>query len=76
VGSTAARTELQGALAAAEVHPLLCAVAHLAGDLNPFRSGLAPDQLQIPPPERGLGPEHEAEAREMADQVRADDERS
>jgi 4-hydroxyacetophenone monooxygenase len=57
---------LAGALATAEVHPLLCAVAHLTGDLSLLRDDLAPDQLQLLVPGRGLGPEQESLARRLA----------
>jgi 4-hydroxyacetophenone monooxygenase len=50
-------------VAAAEVHPLLCAVAHLTGDFSLLQDDLAPDQDQMLVPGRGLGPEQEAEAR-------------
>ena len=49
-------------LDAVEVHPLLCAVAHLTGDFSLLRADLAPDQAQMLVPGRGLGPEQEAEA--------------
>ena len=54
------------AFAAADVHPLLCAVAHRTGDLSLLRPELAPDQAQMLMPGRGLGPEQEAEARALA----------
>jgi 4-hydroxyacetophenone monooxygenase len=54
------------AFAAAEVHPLLCAVAHHTGDLSLLRDDLAPDQTQMLVPGRGLGPEQEDEARRLA----------
>jgi 4-hydroxyacetophenone monooxygenase len=54
------------AFAAAEVHPLLCAVAHRTGDLSLLRPEFAPDQTQMLVPGRGLGPEQEAEARRLA----------
>ena len=66
---TALSHSVSDALAAAEVHPLLCAVAHLTGDLSLLRPDLAPDQLQLLVPGRGLGPEQEAEARELAAQA-------
>ena len=43
--STAAR--LAAAFAAADVHPLLCAVAHRTGDLSLLRDEFAPDQDQL-----------------------------
>ena len=54
------------AFAAAEVHPLLCAVAHHTGDLSLLRDDLAPDQTQMLVPGRGLSPEQEDEARRLA----------
>jgi 4-hydroxyacetophenone monooxygenase len=62
-------TELREALAVAEVHPLLCAVAHLTGDLDLLRDDLAPDQTQLVVPGRGLSAEQEAEARALAEQA-------
>jgi 4-hydroxyacetophenone monooxygenase len=56
----------EAALAMAEVHPLLCAVAHRTGDLSLLRDDFAPDQTQLLVPGRGLGPEQEAEARRLA----------
>src|SRR5277367_895191 len=57
---------LQAACAAADVHPLLCAVAHLTGDLSLLREEFAPDQGQLLVPGCGLGPEAMAEARARA----------
>ncbi len=54
------------ALAGAEVHPLLCTVAQVTGDLSLLREDLAPDQEQLLVPGRGLGPEQEDEARRLA----------
>jgi 4-hydroxyacetophenone monooxygenase len=63
---------LDAALAAADVHPLLCAVAQVTGDLALLRDDLAPDQAQLFAPARGLTPEQEAEARRLAaDALRA-----
>ncbi|HWE66474.1 MAG TPA: NAD(P)/FAD-dependent oxidoreductase [Acidimicrobiales bacterium] len=62
----------EAALAAAEVHPLLCAVAQLTGDLSLLRPEFAPDQLQLLLPGRGLGPEQEAAARAAAAAALAD----
>ena len=42
--------------AAADVHPLLCAVAHRTGDLSLLREEFAPDQGQLLVPGRGLDP--------------------
>ncbi len=53
-------------MASADVHPLLCAVASLTGDLGLLRPDLAPDQTQLITPTRGLAPEQEAEARRLA----------
>ncbi len=49
-----------------DVHPLLCAVAHRTGDLSLLREELAPDQEQLLVPGRGLGPEQESAARQLA----------
>src|SRR3984957_21003108 len=57
---------LQAACAAADVHPLLCAVAHRTGDLSLLREEFAPDQQQLLVPGRGLGPDEEAAARKLA----------
>ena len=53
-------------LASAELYPLLCAVAHLTGDLSLLREDLALDQSQLLVPEHGLTPEQDAEARRLA----------
>jgi 4-hydroxyacetophenone monooxygenase len=63
-GSDGAR--IRAAMADAEVHPLLCAVAHVTGDFSLLRPDLAPDQTQMLVPGRGLVAEQEAEARELA----------
>jgi 4-hydroxyacetophenone monooxygenase len=52
-------------VAAADVHPLLCAVAHLTGEFGLLRADLAPDQAQMLVPGRGLSPEQESEARAL-----------
>src|SRR3984957_16787038 len=57
---------VRAACAAADVHPLLCAVAHLTGDLSLLREEFAPDQGQLLVPGCGLGPEAMAEARALA----------
>ncbi len=57
---------LRTAVAAADVHPLLCAVAHRTGDLSLLREDFAPDQEQLLVPGRGLALEQEAEARALA----------
>src|SRR3984957_18501127 len=57
---------VRAACAAADVHPLLCAVAHLTGDLSLLREEFAPDQGQLLVPGCGLGPEAMAEARARA----------
>jgi 4-hydroxyacetophenone monooxygenase len=54
------------AAATADVHPLLCAVAHRTGDLSLLRAAFEPDQAQLLVPGRGLGPAEEAEARALA----------
>src|SRR5271167_1953839 len=57
---------LAAACAAADVHPLLCAVAHRTGDLSLLRESFEPDQTQLLVPGRGLGAGEEAEARALA----------
>ncbi|HEX3794182.1 MAG TPA: FAD-dependent oxidoreductase [Acidimicrobiales bacterium] len=69
---TSTSAALRDALAEAEVHPLLCAVAHLTGDLSVLRPDLAPDQLQMLVPGRGLNSEQEEEARALAAQALLD----
>jgi 4-hydroxyacetophenone monooxygenase len=54
---------VRAACAAADVHPLLCAVAHRTGDLSLLREEYEPDQEQLLVPGRGLGPDQEAAAR-------------
>ncbi len=66
VGARKDRPEIEAAVAAAEVHPLLCAVAQRTGDLSLLRDDFAPDQTQLLTPGRGLGPEQEEEARRLA----------
>ena len=56
---------LDAALASAELYPLLCAVAHLTGDLSLLREA-ALDQAELLVPEHGLTPEQDAEARRLA----------
>ncbi len=65
-GGAHGRSEMEAAVAAAEVHPLLCAVAQRTGDLSLLRDDFAPDQTQLLTPGRGLGPEQEEEARRLA----------
>jgi 4-hydroxyacetophenone monooxygenase len=57
---------LQAAIAASDVHPVLCAVAHRTGDLSLLQEEFAPDQTQLLVPGRGLTAEQEAEARARA----------
>ncbi len=57
---------LQAACAAADVHPLLCAVAHRTGDFSLLEEGFAPDQAQLLVPGRGLTDEQESAARARA----------
>jgi 4-hydroxyacetophenone monooxygenase len=57
---------------AADVHPLLCAVAHRTGDLSLLREAFEPDQGQLLVPGRGLGPGEEAAARALAGAALAD----
>jgi 4-hydroxyacetophenone monooxygenase len=63
------RGRVEAACAAADVHPLLCAVAQVTGDLGLLRPEFAPDQTQLLTPARGLTPEQEAEARRLAAQA-------
>ena len=56
----------------ADVHPLLCAVAHRTGDLSLLREEFAPDQAQLLVPGRGLAAEQEAAARALAGAALAD----
>ncbi len=65
-GAVVDAARLTAAFAAADVHPLLCVVAHRTGDLSLLADELAPDQEQLLVPGRGLGPEQEAEARRRA----------
>ena len=58
--------QLEAACAAADVHPLLCAVAEVTGDLSLLRDEFAPDQLALFVPGAGLGAEAQAEARALA----------
>ena len=58
--------DIEAAVAAGEVHALLCAVAERTGDMSLLRDDLAPDQAQLLTPGWGLGPEQIAEARELA----------
>src|ERR1700729_1553007 len=57
---------LAAACATADVHPLLCAVAHRTGDLSLLRQEFAPDQAQLLVPGCGLGTEAMSEARALA----------
>jgi 4-hydroxyacetophenone monooxygenase len=66
VGAPQSRADVEAALAAAEVHPLLCVVAQRTGDLSLLRDDFAPDQTQLLTPGRGLEPEQEDEARGLA----------
>ena len=72
MGGGGATTRLQAACAAADVHPLLCAVAHRTGDLSLLREEFAPDQDQLLVPGRGLGPDEESAARALAGAALAD----
>ncbi|HXZ62303.1 MAG TPA: FAD-dependent oxidoreductase, partial [Acidimicrobiales bacterium] len=60
------RERIEEACAAAEVHPLLCAVAEVTGDLSLLRDEFVPDQWQLFLPGAGLGPGQQAEARRLA----------
>src|ERR1700728_2234931 len=66
VGARHSRADIETAVAAAEVHPLLCVVAQRTGDLSLLRDDFAPDQTQLLTPGRGLQPEQEDEARRLA----------
>ncbi len=57
---------IEAACGAADVHPLLCAVAEATGDLSLLRDEFAPDQRQLFAPGGGLEPEMQAQARAMA----------
>lgn len=57
---------LRSACDAADVHPLLCAVAHVTGDLTLLREEYAPDQTQLLVPGCGLSPETMEAARAAA----------
>jgi hypothetical protein len=48
---------VDAAFASADVHPLLCAVAHRTGDVSLLRAEFEPDQGQLLVPGRGLGPD-------------------
>ena len=65
-GDAVEAAEVAAACAAADVHPLLCAVAHRTGDLSLLREEFAPDQDQLLVPGCGLGPEEMSEARALA----------
>jgi 4-hydroxyacetophenone monooxygenase len=65
-GAGARRPDIETAVAAGEVHALLCAAAERTGDLSLLRDDLAPDQAQLLTPGWGLGPEQIAEARSLA----------
>jgi 4-hydroxyacetophenone monooxygenase len=65
-GAVEDTARLTAAAASADVHPLLCAVAHRTGDLSLLQEEFAPDQLQLLVPGRGLSPEREDEARARA----------
>ena len=66
---------VEAAFAAADVHALLCAVAHRTGDLSVLRPELAPDQGQLLVPGRGLAPEQQESARRLAADALLADER-
>src|ERR1700761_8196206 len=59
------RARVVAAVASADVHPLLCAVASLTGDLGLLRPDLAPDQTQLISPTHGLDAAQVAEARDL-----------
>ena len=66
------QARIAAATAAADVHPLLCAVAHRTGDMSLLRERFEPDQAQLLVPGRGLAPGDEAEARALAAAALAD----
>jgi 4-hydroxyacetophenone monooxygenase len=66
VDAAAVAAAVAAACAAADVHPLLCAVAHRTGDLSLLREEFAPDQAQLLVPGCGLGPGQMSEARALA----------
>jgi 4-hydroxyacetophenone monooxygenase len=55
--------QIRAAVASADVHPLLCAVAQYTGDMTLLREEFAPDQHQLFVPGAGLGDEERDEAR-------------
>jgi 4-hydroxyacetophenone monooxygenase len=63
---TESDAEIRAALEAAEVPPLLPALAYLTGDLSVLREGLRPDPLLLSMPQSGLTEAQLAEARELA----------
>lgn len=63
---TASDDEIRQALAAAEVPPLLPALAYATGDLSLLREELRPDPLLMAMPQGGLSDEQQAQARELA----------
>jgi len=66
VDAAAVAAAVAAACAAADVHPLLCAVAHRTGDLSLLREEFTPDQAQLLVPGCGLGPGQMSEARALA----------
>lgn len=58
--------EIRDALAAAELPPLLPALAYLTGDLSLLQSHLRPDPLMMSMPQGGLTDEQQAEIRAIA----------
>jgi 4-hydroxyacetophenone monooxygenase len=63
---TASDEEIRAAVAAADVPPLLVAVAHLTGDHSILAEDLAPDQLRLLEPDVGQTPEQLARGRQLA----------
>ncbi|MCU1417332.1 MAG: hapE [Schumannella sp.] len=58
--------QIRGALAEAEIPPLLPALAYLTGDLALLRAELRPDPMMITLPQGGLTDDQQASAREIA----------
>ncbi|MCU1366650.1 MAG: hapE [Ilumatobacteraceae bacterium] len=58
--------EIRDALAAAEIPPLLPALAYLTGDLGLLRAHLRPDPMLLAMPQGGLDEVQQAEVRELA----------
>jgi 4-hydroxyacetophenone monooxygenase len=57
---------IRAALDAADVPPLLAAVAHLTGDLSLLRDEVRPNPMLMLEPDAGISPEHAALGRDLA----------